>query len=513
MKNSIIIVIGAVFLTACAVGPDYVRPDLPVDDWTTQNEVSEPNLTWWKQFDDPVLDQLIDKIAVDNLDVAIAEARIIESRALRGVARSSLLPGLRSQGQFSRSKQSENSPQFIDAPGLEIPRIQEAYEVGFDAGWELDVFGRNRRALEASEARLDAQIAFRRNAVLSVIAEAARVYMELRGSQQRAAILERNIDIQRQTLELVTASYEAGITREIDVTRAQTLLANSQAQLPNIRAEVRSSAFRLAVLAGEAPGEFLETLDAVQPLPTTDNALGLGLKSELLRRRPDIQIAERQLAASSADIGVAVAELFPRFNLLASVGLISSGLSSLFESSSESFSLAPSVGLPVFEVGRLRASIAAARARNEQATASYMNSVLFAFEEVERALTRYRAELETIEQLEQAVVSSRRSAELSLTLYETGLSAFIDVLDAERVLTSTEDALIQSQTRALTELVSVYKALGGGWEVFEPEAIRQAPEEQALIGSIPAPSKQTGANLREEKLADRMGRGSGVASN
>ncbi len=478
MKQTLCATLALLMLSGCAVGPDYSFPTFETKEWIEQPQSNEATMTdWWRVFDDPILSGLVAKVGKDNLDIEIARARIAEARALRGVARSPLLPSIGVSSAFTRNKQSLNNPQFIQAPGIDIPQIQNTYDAGFDASWEIDLFGGNRRALEAATARLEGTEALRNNVILSVVAETARNYIELRGNQKRAALLKRNAELQQQTVDLVKASFESGLSREIDVTRADAQLANTQALIPNLEAEIRAGSYRLAVLTAQQPGELFSLLEQNKPLPAPREVVPLGLQSDLLRRRPDIQIAERNLAASNADVGVAVAELYPSFNLTGSIGFLAASSGNLFESASESFLLSPFINFPIFEGGRLRAQIDAAEARNSIAATQYEQTVLRALEETESSLIRYAKEQETREKLEQAVSASKRSAQLSNILYEKGLTDFIDVLEAERALTSTQDALVQSETRALTNLTALYKSLGGGWELFAEK--KQAGNQNA----------------------------------
>lgn len=454
-------------LSACAAGPDYERPTLKVNDRANTQSGGQTITEWWKRFNDPILEQLIAKVAENNLDIKIAQERIIESRALRGAARARLIPSIGAAGSVVRQRQSLNNPNFPQAPQLNIPQYQTIYDIGFDASWEIDLFGGNRRRREAASARLESAEAIRRNVIMSVIAETARNYVELRGVQKRIALLSRSAELRRQTADLVKASYESGLSREIDVTDAEARLADTQAQIPNREAEVRAASHRLAVLTGRRPGALYSLLEETKPLPAPAELVPAGLKSDLLRRRPDIQIAERNLAAATADVGVAVAELYPSFNLTGGVGFVSGASGSLLDNAAQTFLFSPFINFPIFEGGRLRAQIEAAEARNSIAAVEYEQTVLNALDETESALIRYSKERETRAKLKKAVNASARSTELANSLYDQGLTGFIDVLDAERALTETKDALVQSETRVLINLITLYKALGGGWENFE----------------------------------------------
>lgn len=456
-------------LSACTVGPNYEQPEFQTENWIKGKESEVVNVQWWTIFNDPVLQELIALVAKDNLDIHSAQARVLEVRALRCISRSALLPFIGTDLSASRSQQSLNDPRFIQAPGLNIPQTQSIYEAGFDASWEIDLFGGNRRALESASAQLESAEAFRRSLTLSAIAETARNYIEMRGHQKHLGLLKRNADLQEQTVSLVQASFNSGLSRELDVTRAQAQLANTQALIPPIEAEIRAASYRLAVLTGQQPGALYENLEQSKLLPTPEEVVPLGLKSDLLRRRPDIQVVERNLAATTADVGVAIAKLYPSFNLIGALGVLSSSTGSLLDAASETFLLSSFIHFPIFEGGRLRAQICAAEARNSQAAIAYEQTVLNALEQTEEILFRYAKEQETRAKLRQAVQSSAHSAQLSTELYEKGLTNFIDVLNSERDLLLTESSLVQSETRVLTNLIALYKALGGGWEIFEEE--------------------------------------------
>ena len=321
MKKIISFIALSLSVAACTVGPDYTKPVREDSGWVNSENSGPIKTDWWNVFDDLILAELVEEVAADNQDIAIAEQRVREARALRRAADAAFLPSLGGQGSFRRSRQSLNNPNFIQVPGFDlIPQSQSVYEAGFDASWELDLFGGNRRASEAAKARIEGATASKRDIVLSVIAETARNYIELRGNQARAMLLQRNAALQRQTYNLVKVRLESGLSREVDTLRAEAQLEETLSLIPNIEAEVRAAAYRLAVLTGREPQALLARLSGDKPLPVPDEIVPLGLKSDLLRRRPDIQVAERNLAATTADVGVAVADLYPSFNLTGTAG-------------------------------------------------------------------------------------------------------------------------------------------------------------------------------------------------
>ena len=466
----------AMLVGGCAVGPDYESPvpDGP-DRWdaATETEVAAagvPDRLWWNGFEDPLLDSLIDRAAAGNLDLAAARLRVQQARALRGVAAAGLFPGVDARADATRYSLSENSGVLESelADGGLIPKRGELYQAGFDVVWEIDVFGGTRRAIEAADARIAASEEARRAVLMSVLAETARNYLELRGEQRRLAITRRNSAILRQTLEIVEGRFRVGLAREIDVARARAQAEVVDALVPLTRGRIRAAAYRLAVLVGEEPGTLVQELLAEDGMPAPADRVPVGLPSELLRRRPDVRAAERQYAAATADVGVATADLFPRFFLTGSGGFESSSFSDLFDGDSETWSLGPAIRWPVFQGGRLRARQDFAEAVAEEAAVRYEAAVLRALAETESALILYGEERRTYASLTKAAEASARAADLAERLYEKGLGDFLTVLDAQRRLVEIQDQAVQSETRVLVRLIALYKALGGGWEAYEP---------------------------------------------
>ena len=461
------------FLSGCAaVGPDYEKPDMKTaDSWFTSENSAKlvdssrsAQADWWLSLRDPQLAALMEKAAAYNLDARIAEANIREARALRNTVAAGQYPSLAASAAPQRRGFSERGLQQPQ-PGLR--RDQDYYETGFDASWELDIFGRVRRVTEAADARLAGAVEERRDVLLSVFAEIARTYAELRGTQQRAAIMEKNIALQAQTVHIVRQRYTNGDASEFDLTRATAQLRNTEAARPNLTADMRANAHRLSVLTGEEPQALLEELLRPIPPPALPDIIPTGLRSEILRRRPDIRSAERQLAAATADIGVAMADLFPRFFLTGYAGMQSVSFANLFQAGSIAYSLGPSIQWPIFRGGEIRARIQAQEARADAAALRYEKAVLSALEDAETALTRYGEEFETQKRLQKSAAAMRKAVMLARQRYALGEDGILAVVDAERELVQTEDALALSQTRIFTRLVAVYKALGGGWEVFE----------------------------------------------
>ena len=469
-------------LSGCTVGYNDKEPALPSVSWLGEQNEEDGVDAWWETFQDATLTTLVEKVANENLTLRGARQRVVEARALRRSAQSTLLPNLNANASVTRIQQSLNDPQFSPSPGQDIPRRQDIYDVGFDAAWELDLFGGNRLATKSAEAAVEAAVAGTRDVLLTLIAETARNYLELRGNQRRLELLKRNVELQRRTVELAQASYKVGLMREVAVLREQADLANIQSMIPGVEAEVRSAAYRLAVLTGTEPGALYQNLEQTSSTFVSNKAIPVGLKSDLLRRRPDIQIAERELAAASAELGIAISDLYPSFNLTGGFGFVTGEESELFEASSETFRLTPFVHLPIFQGGRLRAIVEAAEGRNERAALAYQQTILNALEETESALIRYSKSQQTLSSLQEAVDASSKSLARSRTLHEKGLIGLSEVLQAERALNQAEDALVRSETSSHVNRVALYKSLGGGWEVFE-ESENPAQETSTLAKS------------------------------
>lgn len=457
----------ALLLGACAVGPDYREPP-PVDTgsgWTqsaaaadAQDELS----AWWTSLGDPVLDRLVAGALSDNLDLRQAQARIREARALRDRAAGGYAPSVDAGTSVTRRRQSGNGPLPIGSiPGLE--RDQTIYDAGFDAAWEIDLFGRTRRAVESAEASVQAAQADALDARISVAAEVARSYLTLRGAQRELAAREASVDTLQQTLDLVRRRLEAGDAAQADVDAAQSRLAAAAAGLPGIRARLRASALGLGVLLGAPPERELALLDtaapeiALAPIP-------VGERADILRRRPDVRAAERRLAARTADIGVATAELFPKLSIGAGGGFQSLDVGNLFESASQTFSIVPLISWRVFDGGRVRAEIRASEARQQQAALAYEHAVLAALGDAERALSDYRLGLDAVQGRRAAVEAARRSYGHARARFEAGDIALADLLAEERVLRDAEDVYARTHTATAIDLVALFKALGGGWQ-------------------------------------------------
>ena len=449
------------WVAGCAVGPNYhpPKPAVPAN-WSEAGPSGAAQLAqWWRTLNDTNLDTLIERAVLANNDLKAAEARVRAARALRGAAVADLFPTIGASSSLTTSRRSQNA--------LTTPiRLIEAdtYQAGFDASWEIDVFGGKRRALQAATADLQAIEEDRRGVWVSLLAEVARNYVELRGAQRRLAIARDNLKAQGETLEITRARLAQGLSSELDTAQAEALLATTKAQMPALETAVKQSGHRLSVLLGQPPGALDAEFSHEAPIPATPPEIPAGLPSDLLRRRPDVRRSERQLAAATARLGVATAELFPKFFLTGSAGYQSLDVENLISPSSKFWSAGPSVRWRLLEFPRLRSQIRAQTAVQEQVLAQFNQTVLLALEEVENALVAYAKEKERSQSLEESVAANRRAVGLANQLYQSGLGAFLNVLDAERALYLTEDSLAQSRRTAAQNLIVLHKALGGGWE-------------------------------------------------
>ena len=447
---------------ACAVGPNYKAPATPPAAFQNADPAvftaANPEAEWWKAFGDPVLDQLVGQAFSANLDLKIAVARVAEARALFTEQKLDLLPHVTADGTYAKSNQQQ--------PGSNGQRVEsQTYQAGFDAGWEIDLFGRVRRGVEAAGAEAGAAQAELRDAQVTVAAEVARNYLELRGAQARLKVATRNLETQRETLRLTKVRFDAGAGSPIDVASAQARLNATEAAIPVLITAEKRANYRLAVLTGQRPG----ALDAllvpretdVRPLVT---ALPIGEAGELLRRRPDVQAAERRLASSTAQVGVATADLFPRVSVTGFVGFLSGTSAGFGNSASKAWSVAPTVSWPALDLGSAHARLRAAKARDDAALANYDQTVLRALEDLENALVSYRQQQAQLNSLTDQAAASRRAAELARIQYKEGGIDFLVLLDAERTLLAAEDALSVAETGVNTDVVAIYKALGGGWK-------------------------------------------------
>ncbi|MDT3678153.1 MAG: TolC family protein [Burkholderiaceae bacterium] len=486
MTHRTVPLLGSMFLsaslTACTtVGPDYHAPP-PVaigSGWSEAavNSAAPADLArWWSTLNDPVLERLVDTALARNLDLRQATARIDEARALRDRVAGGQAPVVSAGTSVNRRRQSENGPLPIGAiPGLEA--TQTIHDAGFDASWEIDVFGGQRRALESAQAKVQASEADAQGARMRIVAEVARTWFsavgaayELRAQQAMSATLQ-------QTLDLVRKRQAAGDASLADVEAAYGQWATANAALPELRARQRAAVLGLGVLLGEPPERELALLDTV-PESITLRALPVGERADVLRRRPDVLAAERRLAASTADIGVATAELFPKLSIGVGGGFQALDVGDWFDASSARFSILPLVSWRLFDGGRVRAEIRARETAERRALLAYVQAVLAALGDAERALGDYHAGLDTLARRTIALDANRRSHDHARARYAAGDISLVELMAAERLLHDSESANARAHTAAAVQLVALYKALGGGWEA--PAAISTSPARPSL---------------------------------
>jgi NodT family efflux transporter outer membrane factor (OMF) lipoprotein len=462
------LLIGMLLAAGCSVGPDYIRPEAPQPDAFQTTEGAVPlqpeEVRWWRSLNDPQLVTYIEEGIRENQNLKAAEARVREARALRGVAAAGLMPHADAGAGYNHSRMSGTAGLIGQLPPGFINLDQDLFQVGFDAGWEIDIFGGRQRQVQAATAREQATIENYRDVMISVIAEIARNYVELRGAQRRLTIAQKNCDILEKTLSLVQVRLDADIGSELDLAQAQAQCERTRATLPPLNALIHGSAYRLAVLIGQPPAALLEELLSTAPLPNPPDVVPVGLPSDLLQRRPDIRRAENEFRAATADIAVAEADLFPRFYLTGLANPQSARFTDLFSANSFSWYLGPSISWPIFQGGRITSNIAATEARRDEALARYRQAVLKAVQDVETSLVDYAQSRIERERLAQSTASRSRAMRLAIDRYATGIKDLFSVLDSERQLLEVENSLAMNEAQVMVNLIGLYKALGGGWE-------------------------------------------------
>jgi NodT family efflux transporter outer membrane factor (OMF) lipoprotein len=481
-------------LSSCTVGPNFRRPKVKLPgEWaggtstapsTTQasqaRQAAADVAQWWMTFDDPVLEDLIQRATKSNFDVRRAEARIRQARGQRGIAQSGLFPNLDLSGRYSRSGSGpgdNNGSDFVVTlpDGTPVTRssgggstTRDLFRAGLDAAWELDIFGGLRRDVEAANAEIQFAIEDRRDVLVTLVSEVALNYVDLRQFQRQIDIADKNLRAQEHTAEVVREKQAGGFVSRLDVANAEAQVATTRSQIPSLQTSQRQAIFNLSVLLGEEPGALVETLSQPAPMPPVPSDVPVGLPSDLLRRRPDIRRAEAAAHAATARVGVATADLFPRFTLTGSLGLQGQRAKSLTNASNYFWSFGPGVTWPLFDAGRIRSNINVQDAAQEEALLTYRQTILTALQDVNNALVAFANEQVRRESLVRAVDRNREAVDLSLRLYREGNIEFLDVLSAQRSLLASEDALVQSDRTVVTNLIAIYKALGGGWESPAP---------------------------------------------
>lgn len=456
-------------LAGCAAGPDYRTPEVSAPAaWHSAMKGGLKSVSpeaaqlaqWWNGLDDPHLSRLIEEAAANNLDLKLAQARLREARARRGVSAADRFPTLNAGAGANRSRSSEE----MGFGG----GVSETWSAQFDASWELDVFGGKRRALESAEASLEASREDLRDVQVSLLAEVALNYIEMRGYQARLTIAQSNLATQTETWQLTRWRHEAGLTTQLDEDQARLNLEQTRSQLPALQTGLEQSKNRLAVLLGRKPGELAE-LETPAAIPLIPAEVAVGIPAETLRQRPDLRRAERQLAAATAQVGVATAALYPNFSLSGTLGLQALSSANLLQASARMFSVAANAGWVLFDAGRIRQNIEVQNALQEQALIRYESAVLGALRDVENALVAYAEEQNRRQSLAAAVEAAQSAAELAASQYAAGLIDFQAALDTQRSLLSLQDQLSQSEAAVTSNLARLYKVLGGGWSNQSPE--------------------------------------------
>lgn len=457
----------AIGLSGCTVGPDYQRPLINVaETWIGPVGGAEVDAAWWRKFDDPLLIELVDAAIVGNKDLEEASARLREARANRDAILGRELPQASVSAAATENRLSENGLLPVGkVPGLG-PNLS-TFDTGFDASWEIDLWGGTRRAVESAEARAQSAEEARRAVVMQVIAEVVRSYIDLRTAQALKVSATVDAKAQADIARLIADRLRVGLASRVDLVRAETQARSTAAAIPAHDSDAAAAAFRIALLVGRPPESLYAQLREPSQLPTADVEIAAGLRSDLLRRRPDIRQAERDLAASTAEVGVATAELFPKFSLLGGVGLQARSTGDLFSSDSLRFQVGPSLRWPIFSGGRIRAQIRAADARTDAAEARYERAVLSALSDSETTINRYVAAGFVLEERAGAHNAAAEAVELMRERYTAGEEDLTALLQAQVAFSASDRLLVQARAARLQQLAALYKALGGGWEAVE----------------------------------------------
>jgi NodT family efflux transporter outer membrane factor (OMF) lipoprotein len=466
------------------LGPDYHTPELAIqEEWNADAAALtiEPLSSWWEVFEDPLLTKYIERAVEANYDVQAAEANVLRARALKQITASKLFPHVSGDLNGTKTYFSKNGPVFAigQATGnpadtssaltnlpfaVQVPQIQNLFNALFDASWELDLFGKNRRALESATAEWESAIEKKNDTLLSVLAEVARNYMELRSFQRRSRLIEENIALNEAQTEIVKRNVQFGYFNEIDLQTIEASLALAKAALPETTAEIYRSIYTLSILIGKPPETLIDELFLDKPMPKCPAQVAVGLRSELLKRRPDIREAERKLAAATANIGVAVASFFPATTLAGTGGFQSLVLPTLFEWGSRTWAYGADVNMPIFEGGRLVGYLHLSRADQAKAAAEYQQTILSALKDAENSLKKYEQSRLAAKDYDQNVLHNEAVVTITRERFLKGLINKIDLLNNEKQLITAELKQLDSQTTELMSLISLFKALGGGVE-------------------------------------------------
>ncbi len=481
------------------VGPDYVKPPAPVQEKWLESE--DPQIKrepgkyrdWWKVFKDPVLDSLVEAAYQQNLTVRTAGIRILQARAELGIAVGSLYPQSQgASGGYGNFKVSKDFTPLGFPPPAD--RTFEVWSTGLDSAWELDFWGKFQRNIDAARESLGASIAAYDDVLVTLTAQVGSTYVQTRTLEERLKFLRENVEIQEQSLRIADVRFRNGVVTELDVTQATTLLRGTQAVIPTLEASIRQAKNALSTLLGTPPRDLGDVLGPTKPIPAPPAQVAVGMPAELIRQRPDIRRAEHQVAAQSEQIGIAKADLFPAFRIAGTIGWQATDFTNLAQGSSFSGSGGPSFRWDLFNYGRLRNNVRAQDAKFQQLVVDYQSTVLRAYQEVEDATAAYLREQERVKFLEDTVKASKRSVELALIQYRDGVADYTRVLETQRALVNGEDALAASRGNVALNLIALYKALGGGWQIrmgkdFVPEEIKKDMRDRTNWGGLLSPEE------------------------
>ena len=476
------------------VGPDYVRPQAPIaPSWIEVQPPGNPaaNERWWEIFQDPVLTRLVDLAYKQNLSLRAIGLRVLQAQARRAVTIGELFPQEQTlSGSYTRSRRSQNS--VLGATG---PRTVSAWQAGFDAVWELDLWGKFRRAIEAADADLLAAVATYDDVLVSLVAEVAATYVRIRVLDERLTVARDNVRVEHDSLDIARARFDAGGTSELDVQQATALLRDTEATIPQLGIQTRQAIDSLCVLLGTAPNELAVELAPPRPVPPVPATVAVGIPTDLLRRRPDVRRAEQAAAAQSARIGVSVAELLPSFQLTGSIGLSSDTAAKLFAGRSLEAAAGPAFNWPVLNYGRLTNNVRLQDATFQELAVAYANTVLVAQREVEDALVGYLRGNEQLERLAESVAAAKRAVEISLIQYREGATDFTSVLNTQQAKLREEDLLASTRGSVVLSVIALNKALGGSWEIrngqdFVPQETREQMRARTNWGGLLPPENR-----------------------
>lgn len=490
--NAILLFLFLSFTGCAMLGPDFESPEATLpESWTEDGDAmfgeqsEKENIEWWKLFNDPVLDKLVQTAYGQNLSLRTAGLRILEARAQLGLVKGNIYPQV---------QEMNGDIMTIGTTGPATDRYYNTASIGFDVGWEMDFWGKFRRSIESADANLLANIFNYDSVLVSLTAEVARTYTTIRTLEERIRLAKKNSSLQEDGLELVMHQFEAGIVTELDVYQAKTLLSATLATIPNLQSSLQQSRNALAILLGMIPDDLSGLLQGIDKIPEVTSDIAVGIPADLLRRRPDIRQAEMQTAAQSAQVGVALTELYPSFTLFGSLGwsatdLAGNSLGDIFDANSFSYSFGPAFKWNLFNYGRIKNQVRIQDARLEQLITIYQDVVLNAAREVEDSMAGLVYSRKEAEYVRRGVESSRRSMELSLLQYEEGFSDYQRVLDSTRALTQKQDQYAQLQGKIATNFISLYKALGGGWQIrlendFVPAEVKEKMQKRTDWGNL-----------------------------